>query len=341
MALHDQLEALFDRLAPEVAKAFREAVQDVTDNVILRQVIEAVERNDIEGAFRALGFAEASFNGFLASIQSVFNSAGIATMAALPSYATGADGIKTKLRFNVRDPLAEQWLRDQSSGLITGIESDVRNAVRNTMQTGIAEGRNPRNVALDIVGRIDPQTGHREGGVVGLGEREELWSRNTRHKLITLDPSYFDMALRDKRFDATVKAAIDGGRALPAEAVDKLVDRYRVNALRHRGETIARTETLAALNKSEWLSIKQVIEQGNLTSEAVTKIWDDAGDNRVRHSHEQMDGQRRALDEPFVSPLSGARLMHPGDTSLGASGKEVIGCRCRVRYEVDWFAGVK
>lgn len=334
------LEQLLEKLAPDVAAAFRAAIADITDNTILLQVVEAIERNDVEGAFRALGFSPASFNNFAATLQNVFQAGANAMLATFPKYATGADGIKTVIRFNVRDPRAEQWLRDEAGNLITNIEQDVRNAVRNTMQVGMAEGRNPRNVALDIVGRINPRTGDREGGVVGLSEQGEKWSRNARQRLLTLDEGYFDLALRDKRFDGTVRAAIAAGKPLPVETVDKLVDRYRMNALQHRGETIGRTEALAALNRSEWLATKQAVEQGNLRADAVKRVWDSAGDRRVRPAHKALDGQSVGLDEPFVSPLTGARMMHPGDTSLNAPGKEVIDCRCRVRTVVDWFAGV-
>lgn len=334
------LEQLLDKLAPDVAASFRAAIADITDRTILQQVIDAIERNDVEGAFRALGFSPASFNGFAGSLQSAFEAGAMGMLATFPKYVAGADGIKAAIRFNVRDPRAEQWLRDEAGSLITNIEQDVRNGVRNTMQAGMAEGRNPRKVALDIVGRINPTTGKREGGVVGLGEREETWSRNARQRLLTLDEGYFELALRDQRFDSTVRAAIDAGKPLPVDTVDKLVDRYRVNALRHRGETIGRTEALAALNRSEWLATKQAVEQGHLRADAVTRVWDSAADRRVRPTHKALDGQSVGIDEPFVSPLTGARMMHPGDTSLNAPGREVIGCRCRVRTVVDWFAGV-
>lgn len=340
MTLIQQLEALFEKIAPEIAAAFRSAVQDVVDNAILRQVVEAVEAGDFERAWRALGYSPPVFNPLVASIQDGFMMAGMATMQSFPRHIATATGEKVVPRFDIRDPRAEEWLRNQSSTLITGLEGDMRNAVRNTLVAGMEAGRNPRSVALDIVGRINPQTSKREGGVIGLGEREELWSRNARAKLSTLDAGYFELALRDARFDATVQRAIDEGRPLPPDVVDKLVDRYRARALQHRGETVGRTEALAALNKSEWLATKQAFETGDVPASAVKRIWDDAGDRRVRPEHHAMHGQTVGLDEAFVSP-TGARMMHPGDTSLGARGKDVIGCRCRVRTEVDWTAGLK
>lgn len=336
-----QLDALLDSQPPQVAAAFRAAIQDVVDNVILAQVVEAIERNDVEAAWRALGYSRAAMNPLVLALEQVFQNGGVMMAATFPRFIPDATGTKSVFRFNMRDPEAERWLRDKSSTLITGIEADIRTNVRDTLTAGLEAGRNPRSVALDIVGRINQQTGQREGGIIGLADHQELWARSARQKLLTLDAGYFDLALRDKRFDATVQKAILDEKPFPVDVVDKLISRYRANALRYRGETIGRTEALAALNRSEWESTRQAFTQtgGLVGASAVTREWDTAGDNHVRSSHRAMDRQRVGLDEPFVTPR-GERLMHPGDTSLGASAQETIACRCRVRTVVDFFAGV-
>ena len=216
----------------------------------------------------------------------------------------------------------------------------MRAAVRNTLADGMANGRNPTSVALDLVGRYNRTTNRREGGMVGLSDRDQKWSLNVRDELIRLDEKYFDRKMRDKRFDAIVRNAIASGKPLTQAQVTKLVSRYREIALKNRGDTIGRTEALAALNRSEWESTRQALEQSNLPLEAAQKEWDDAGDNDVRHTHAAMNGQRVGIDEPFVSP-SGARLMHPHDRSLGAGGEEIIDCRCRVKYVIDFAYGVE
>lgn len=333
------LEALA-KFAPSVRQAFIEAIQDITDNAVLAQVVKAIESGDEQAVWRALGYNPSVFNRMVSAIGVVFEQGALLTIAHLPKYATASDGIKTIMRFNMRDRRAEEWLRTESSSLVTGIEDDMRIAVRDTLQVGISQGRNPQSTALDLVGRYNRDTGHREGGIIGLGSREQAWSRNARQRLVTLDPGYFDMELRDKRFDATVARAIERGEPLPASVIDKLVDRYRDRALKFRGDTIGRTETLAALNKSEYESTRQALEQSDLPLAAATKIWDSAGDGHVRPSHRVLDEMRAQMDEPFISP-TGSRMMHPGDTSLGASGKDVIGCRCRVRYKINFAYGVE
>ena len=60
------------------------------------------------------------------------------------------------------------------------------------------------------------------------------------------------------------------------------------------------------------------------------KSWITMGDGKVRGTHAEANGQKRKIDEPFT--VGGYNLMHPGDTSLGASLSEVINCRCVTRY---------
>lgn len=334
-----QLLQLLDKYAPAIRDAILTGIRDIRDNARLSEIIRMIEANDVDGALRALGYNPAVFNTYRLMMLQAFEQGGLLLMASLPRYTADAIGVQTVMRFNVRDRAAEQWLEQQSSTLITNIEDDIRTAVRTTLGEGMQEGRNPRSVALDLVGRYNRTTGHREGGLVGLSEQQQQWSRNVRQKLLTLDESYFDMKLRDKRFDSIVRAAIVSGKPLTAAQVTKLVDRYRDIALKSRGDAIGRTEALAALNRSEWESTRQALAQSNLPTEAAHKIWDSAGDSRVRHTHDEMDGQRVGIDEAFVSP-SGARLMHPHDRSLGAPGKETIMCRCRVRYDIDFAYGV-
>lgn len=335
-----QLIELLDKYGPQIRDAILTGIRDIRDNARLSEIIRMIERNDVEGALRALGYNPAVFNRYYTVMMQVFEQGGMMLMAGLPKYTPDAAGVQTMLRFNVRDPAAEKWLAERSSSLVTGIGEDVRESVRSTLEDGMRAGRNPRSVALDLVGRYNRETGRREGGMIGLSEREQAWARSARQKLLTLDPSYFDMTMRDARFDSIVRTAIESGRSLSDADVTRLVDRYKDIALKNRGDQIGRTEALAALNRSEYEATRQALEQSALPLAAAKKVWDSAGDARVRNTHRQMDGQAVGIDEPFVSP-SGARMMHPHDTSMIADSKlrakETIACRCRVRYDIDFL----
>jgi len=329
------LETLLDDFIPSIRKGFLDAVRGIVDNVRINHVEEAIKLGDPVGALRAIGLEGGAFRPLEKALETAFETGGVTVANSVPRSATQA-----VFRFDVRNSRAEKFLREQSSGLITRITDDTRVAVRNIITEGVRDGRNPRNIALDMIGRINPTTGQREGGIIGLTKPQERWVANARIDLNTLSERYFSRTARDKRFDKTVRAAIASGKPLSPDTIDKLLGKYKDNLLLVRGEGIARTEAINSLNRSEQESIKQAVEQGAAKASQVKRIWDSAGDKRVRDSHAAMDGQEVGLDEPFRTP-DGAVLMYPGDSSMGAPGEEVIGCRCRVRLAVDWLAGAR
>lgn len=67
----------------------------------------------------------------------------------------------------------------------------------------------------------------------------------------------------------------------------------------------------------------------------VRKTWITLADSRVRESHRAVNGRSVLLNEPFI--VGGARLMFPGDTSLGAPIREIINCRCSALYILEPF----
>jgi uncharacterized protein with gpF-like domain len=62
----------------------------------------------------------------------------------------------------------------------------------------------------------------------------------------------------------------------------------------------------------------------------VKKKWVTVGDDKVRPAHRVANGQIKPINQPFI--VAGEKLMFPGDTSLGASIKNVANCRCNARY---------
>lgn len=332
------LEELIAKYTPVVRDAFLTAIAEVTSEVILSDLVKALEAGDVEAAFRTLGMSDAALRPISAALEIAYEAGGSGVGSTFPrrlrtEYGRGA------FHFDVRNPRAENWIKEQSSRLITRIQEDARVNIRNVLTSNLEQGNNPRTTALDIVGRINPVTGRREGGIIGLTQQQELWVRNARRDLQNLDSRYFDRLARDKRFDSVVQKAIAEGRPLTADVIEKLVSRYKDTLLKLRGETIGRTETIQALNRSEYEAFKQAVDMGAARAGDVKREWDSAGDLRVRDSHRHMDGQSVGLEEPFTTP-SGEKLMFPGDWSLGASAEEIINCRCRVRLNVDWLADI-
>lgn len=326
---------LFDFVSGEIKAGFLAAIRDIADNVLLTQITAAIEAGDFEKVFRLLGVSPGVFRPMTAAVERAFERGAEFVAKSYPKYLQTPDG-KGVFRFNIRDKGAEKWLRDKSASLVSGLTEDVRLAVRSSLESNMQEGRNPKTAALDIVGRYNSQTKRREGGIIGLTDHQETWVRSTRRQLETLDKRYLTKALRDKQFDSIVEEAIRTGKPLTRDQIDSLVARYVDRTLAYRGETISRTEGLEALMASDYESTKQVIASGAAREKDVVREWDTVGDDKVRHSHEKMNGQKRGINEPFETP-SGDLLMYPHDRSLDADADEIIDCRCRVRTTIDWI----
>jgi len=278
-------------------------------------------------------------------------------MQAWKAQATVA-GAQVRGVFDARNPRAEEWLRTQSSRLITEILGDQRENIRALMVDNITKGTAPRTTALDMVGRINRATGKREGGIIGLHSRDvalrnEAFEalRNTekpgaifrdgkwRKKFwIGRDGKLKSVyETRDSRFDPTVRKAIKDGRPIPAEKARKMILGMENRMLKNRGETIARTELLGSTNAAQEEGLNQLVESGKVSAQNIKAKWDTADDGDQRDSHDAMDGQVRGHGEPFVSGL-GNLLLHPGDRSLGAPAEDVINCRCTKRPDIDFIA---
>lgn len=335
LSQHERLALLLAECEPIIRQAFFEAVADIRSKITLRLLIERLERNDIGGAIDVLNIEREAFGPVESAIARAYEGGGISMAEELR--LRDPQGNRVVFRFGVRNPEAEQWLREHSAQLVTRIVEDQREGIRSALAEGLAQGQNPRQTALDVVGRVNRVTGRRDGGVIGLTAQQERGGARARAELLSGEPDQFKAYLarerRDRRFDRVVTAAIREGKPIPTEMVNRMVGRYSDRLLQLRGEMIARTETMTALGKSRDDAMRQAIVSGKVSADLVTKHWRAAGDSRVRHTHRVLNGQSVAYGESFSSP-SGARLRFPGDPEAPVS--EISGCRCTLEYKVDY-----
>jgi uncharacterized protein with gpF-like domain len=80
----------------------------------------------------------------------------------------------------------------------------------------------------------------------------------------------------------------------------------------------------------------QGIRKGDIEPSDVTIRWDATGDSRTRLDHLLMEDKTVRLGQPFTLP-DGSNMMYPGDDSLGAPAGQIIQCRCRAEYKVDFI----
>ena len=90
-----------------------------------------------------------------------------------------------------------------------------------------------------------------------------------------------------------------------------------------RAMNIAQSEANTFLNYSDYVDAK---DRGY-----TQKTWLTMLDDRVRDSHEEIEGQTVGIDETFKVGTSEMRFPH--DWTLSPDPKEVINCRCAVDYK--------
>jgi len=217
----------------------------------------------------------------------------------------------------------------------------MRLVARQQIVAGLEQNKTPDQIARSLIGVKSRVTGKRDGGIIGLNSRQVELMLNTEAKLLSGDPAkmrdYLSLKTRDRRFDNAVRKAIENGRPVNADDLGKIMRQLRDRNLQLRAKTIARDQTITAMRAGRHEGFVQMLETGRVSEDQIERRWDATGDDRTRLSHLALHGETvTGLSVPFVSPVSGARMMFPGDASLGAPAEELIQCRCfehiRIRY---------
>lgn len=319
---------LLARHEPLIADAFREAVEDLRSSADRQRLLAALQQGRIEDALRSLKLEAAVYDRVLEAIRTAYIAGGV----------SAASASTVSVRFGARHVRAEAWLSEHSAKLITRIIEDQREAIRLVLSAMMARGSSPRSMVTAIVGTVERTTGRRVGGILGLTRAQAEAVLSARRELSSADPAdlrkFLERARRDRRFDRTILAAIRDGKPLPAETIGKSIVAYERRLLALRAETIARTETITALNAATYEAALQAVDSGAVLESQVRRVWRSAMDGRVRETHRDLNGETVGLRESFTSP-SGASLRYPGDPNAPAS--EIINCRCwcETRFTVN------
>ncbi|MBL4768346.1 MAG: hypothetical protein JKY94_11645 [Rhodobacteraceae bacterium] len=334
---------LLDGMAPAVQEAFLQVIADKKSDVQLATLIKAIRASDTEAVVRILALGQEYFMPLDAMLREAQTAGAGFALEEFKRKAKRA-GLNAVARFDGRNLRAESFLRNQSSKLITRISTDTRDITRDILRAAMEQGRGPKSVALDLVGRYDRLAGRRVGGIIGMTPGDVEASKRALEQLRSGDPKelrkYLRRGLRNKSYDQMVIRAIKDKKPVPADMARKIVARYEDKLLFSRGETIARTELLQSLHASQDEAFQQLYDDGKLTPDQVTSTWDAAQDADTRASHRFMDDQVQATDGTFTTG-AGYRMRYPGDSSLGAPASEIVNCRCRVRKNIDFIKGLK
>lgn len=326
--LANRLAALLKQYDKEIQDAFLRAIRDKSNSINLRELADAIEARDLNRVIRIAGITRADLFPFDVSINGAYVAGGQTVPQSAPAFAVS-------FGFDGRASRAEAWARNHVGLLVQGIVDEQLDLLRETIGGQLASGEAPRSVAVRIAGQVT--NGTRQGGFIGLSRAQAGYLANARDELANLDANYFTRTLRDRRFDGLVRKAIAAGKPLSQTDIERIARRYSDRLLKHRADTIARTESITALRAGRREGILQGIEAGAIRADRVKRVWSATLDSRTRRDHSAMNGKEvDGMQTPFSLP-DGSRMLYPGDTSLGAAADQTINCRCYDEYVVDWL----
>lgn len=303
----ERVEALLAAQEAAVRRAFREFIRNVNDPAVLRRIGDFLEAGRPEEAMRIVDSYVERMASVIPQIQNIVGTATAAELAATAGEQILAIG------FDPSHPRAAQLARANRLQFIRDFTTEQRTATRLAIAEGFTRGTGTRQTARSF----------RES--IGLNSQQVQWLANYERRLRALDPRSLGMDLRDRRFDKTVRRAIEAGRELTPKQIESMTERYRARALTYRAETIARTEALRATSEAREESLEQMIEQTGMDRRRVVRVWHATLDKRTRDFHASMNNQQVGLNEKFTDG-NGNKLRYPGDPAAPASS--TVNCRC-------------
>lgn len=299
-----RLQKLIALLTPQIALEFQVLIAQMKDDLDLEVISDLLQRGRLEEALaeavrRAPNLGDIYIKAFVAAAEDTADFLGTSLAALI-------------LSFDITNPFVFRVLQENRARVIReflqGQERATRAAVLDSFQRGLSPAEQARAFRDSL----------------GLTEMQVEAVNNYRRLLVAGDKAVFDRALRDRRFDPTIRRAFDSGTPLTTAQLDRMVDRYRERSLIHRSEVIANSEALRAVFEGNEAMYLQAIESGNLDPNSITQKWKTTLQSNVRRSHRAMHDQVVPFGSEFTSG-SGNKSRHPG--GFGRA-EEDINCHC-------------
>lgn len=304
-----RLMALTDRLERKYINFYRTMIKTLRDRLPVDQ-LETLINNGRQA--EAIEVIRQHFNNFADQVNQGFVEVGIDTANVLNSASIA-------VAFDVTNSRAILAMQRNKLELVRQMMDDQLDAIRSALVEGISQGINPRAQARLF------------RDAIGLTSNQEAAVRNYEQLLRMGSRESLNRALRDRRFDSTVRNSINNGQSLTDPQIERMVARYRERYVIYRSETIARTEALSAVHEGNEEMYQQAFDSGNLNPADVESTWHTRIDGRERDSHADMNGQTQPYGQPFISG-NGYYLKYPGDRDAPAS--ERVSCRCAVSRNI-------
>jgi SPP1 gp7 family putative phage head morphogenesis protein len=218
------------------------------------------------------------------AVEQIFRDGAAAAMAKLPKT------VAAEVSFDLLNPRAIEFLRAYEFELIREISSGTQVGIRDVMERAFTEGMHPRKAAREI------------RGLIGLTERQSQAVRRFEEALASGNKAQLREALsrglRDRRFDPTLRRALDEDIILSKDQIERMSQRYYERYLKHRAEVIARTEAIRASVEGQQELWRQGADQG-VIPQNVLRRWVTAADERVCPICGPLHGEKTGLEESF------------------------------------------
>jgi SPP1 gp7 family putative phage head morphogenesis protein len=299
---HELTEELLEELEEEIKREYEKAVKDVEKK--LQDYLEKTEKGRLEqkALLDAGKITQKQYNDWVYR-HTMVGKRWEATRDALAKDMVHADAI--------------------AQGLIRGKMPDV-----------YALNMNFATFQIEHDGRID--TGfnlyNRDSAQYLLGDQRELMPGPSAKKSAEIRANK-DMQWNSRHIQSAVLQGILQGES-PYDVAARLRQVGQMDA--SASIRYARTMTTSAQNAGRYDAFRRARNLGvQLTIE-----WQATLDNRTRHEHRMMHGQRRNVDEPFV--VDGIKILYPAEGGPGSSDIPqylIWNCRCTLLSWVKGFEG--
>jgi hypothetical protein len=301
--------------------AIEDALVDVEDTVgstvewVIRRFAVAVEKTVLELLAEDPSLTASAHQEGLGHIEDVW--ADMVASNVLPalqlawtSGATATVSASGLTSDRLVDAARTEYLRTSGDRLVRGISPPlpsqawelISTAIDQELRAGAGLGQISRRIAAEMSWDVD---------TVFWEQRKASIAAQIDSILDPISTNPRDPVRQAARLNDPQVRELQRQNALVTQRLDAEKSFWQV-----RSDRIARTEVHGAFEHGSMSSMARVGVQ--------VREWLTASDDRVREDHVMADGQRVAMDEPFM--VGGEPLMYPGDPS--GSAENVINCRC-------------
>lgn len=305
-ALRDRFRRRSAAISPEIVSRQLAAYDLIRALLTESELARAISNGTLDAVLQRL-LSDDSIDPVLDDIRRLLDGlvidSGRRAFADLPKAYRDATRLRSSALFRsgmgTLNPRIIDAARRLDTRVIEGLKTEIRETVRQRAIAGIQAGENPRTTARAM----------RE--VLGLAPNQEAAIRNFERMLSAGDREALSRALRDKRFDATLRRALGkDGTGLTSSQIRTMVDAYRRRMVAFNAETHARSAALDVNRLAQRMSWENAADAGIVDRALLMRIRIGVNDSRERPEHVAINNEVVAFDEPYSNGE-----MVPGDNS--------------------------